>query len=229
MCSARKADATATSVYEVAAARFARGRDAEACASVGRHVVGTLQSKLEELRAAGATVACAPGCAFCCHLRVGAYPHEAIALLEHLRTTVPHEEAAAIVARILENAAKIDGLTVEEHYAARLPCALLVYGRCAAYEARPSACARYHSVSRARCEYAFDHPRDMGTPRNSRPALLEFQAFGAAADSATEAALKHAGLSAIKAELHQLLRAIIESPDVAEDWMAGKLIDAPPT
>ena len=55
--------------------------------------------------------------------------------------------------------------------AANLRCALLVDGRCAAYEARPSACARYHSLSRARCKYSYEHPEDIGTPRNSRPAL----------------------------------------------------------
>jgi Fe-S-cluster containining protein len=224
----RNADATAAHIYDATAAQLGGTRNAGACVAVARRLVGAIQAKLEELAAAGAAVACTPGCAFCCHLRVGAFPHEAVALLEHLRTALPRDESAAIVARILENAGKIDGLTVEDHYAARLPCAFLVDGRCAAYEARPSACARYHSLSRARCEHAFEHPRDMGTPRNSRPALLEFQAFGAAVDTATAAALRHAGLSATKAELHQLLRALIENPGAIEDWRAGKGIDAPP-
>jgi Fe-S-cluster containining protein len=108
------------------------------------------------------------------------------------------------------NARTIDGWTAEQHRSANLRCALLVDGRCAAYEARPSACARYHSLSRARCEYSYEHPKDIGTPRNSRPALAELQELGAALDSGTEAALADAGLPATKGELHQTLRALLE-------------------
>jgi len=187
---------------------------AASCAAVCRHTVAALGSELDARRADGAAVACAPGCAFCCHQRVGAYAHEAIALLRHLRTSLPRAGAAAIEARIIANARAIDGMTVEQHRAANLRCALLVDGRCAAYEVRPSACARYHSLSRARCEHAFAHPEDLGTPRNSRPALADVQAFGDAVAAATETALEEAGLSATKGELHQLLRALLEDPSL---------------
>ena len=117
-------------------------------------------------------------------------------------------------------------MTVEQHRAANLPCAFLVDGRCAAYETRPLACARYHSLSRARCEHAFDHPEDLGTPRNARPALAELQAFGDAVADTTEAALEEAGLSASKGELHQLLRALLESQSLVERWSAGEDVAA---
>ena len=145
------------------------------------------------------------------------FAHEAVALLRHLRTKVPHAEAAAIEQRVLANARTIDGWTPEQHRAANLRCALLVDGRCAAYEARPSACARYHSLSRARCEHAFDHPEDIGTPRNSRPALVELQNLGIALDSALEAALVDAGLPATKGELQQTLRALLEDSSAWPD------------
>ena len=75
---------------------------------------------------------------------------------------------------------------------------------------RPSACAAYHSLSRARCEHAFRHPADIGTPRNARPALLELQAFGSAQIETTSAARKAAGLSGGQLELHQALRALLD-------------------
>jgi Fe-S-cluster containining protein len=192
------------------AARLLRARDASACGSVGRSVVAALEHELAAQRVAGARIACAAGCAFCCHQRVGVFAHEAVALLQHLRTKLPRAEATAIEQRVLANARTIDGFTPEQHRAANLRCALLVDGRCAAYEARPSACARYHSLSRARCEHSFDHPEAIGTPRNSRPALAELQELGAALDSALEAALADAGLPPTKGELHQTLRALLE-------------------
>jgi Fe-S-cluster containining protein len=217
-------EASAVAVYRHTTDQLGRRRDDEACDATCRHVVDVIEAEFGKLQAAGAGIACAAGCNFCCHLRVGVFAHEAIALLHYLRTTLPRDEASAIEKRILENARRIDDLTVAEHYAARIRCAFLVDGRCAAYDVRPSACARYHSMSRARCEYAYDHPQDMGTPSNSRPALEELQALGAAVVAATGAALEHAGLSATTAELHQLLRTMIENPSVLDRWRAGEAV-----
>jgi hypothetical protein len=65
-------------------------------------------------------------------------------------------------------------------------------------------------LSRARCEHAFRHPEDIGTPRSARPALLELQAFGSGQIAATAAALREAGLSGGQTELHQALRALLD-------------------
>ena len=203
-----------------------RGANAAACVAVCRRTVGVVEAEFAARRAEGAAIACAPGCTFCCHQRVGVYAHEAIALLSHLRALPSRARAADIEARVLANARAIDGMTVEQHRVANLPCALLVDGRCSAYETRPLACARYHSLSRARCEHAFEHPEDTGTPRNARPALAELQTFGDALDDATEAALEEAGLSTTKGELHQLLRALLEDPSLVERWSAGEDIAA---
>jgi hypothetical protein len=177
---------------------------------VCRHVDAVLEAEFAAQRASGAKIACVSGCTFCCHQRVGVFAHEAVALLEHLRTQLPRSEAQTIERRIVANAHTIDGWTPEQHRAANLRCALLVEGRCAAYDVRPSACARYHSLSRARCEHAFEHPQYIGTPRNSRPALAALQELGNALESSLEGALVDAGLPAAKGELHQTLRALLE-------------------
>ena len=153
-------------------------------------------------------------------------PHEAIALFRYLRTRLAPALAAVIERRILENAQRVDGMTVREHYAANLRCAFLIDGQCSAYEVRPSACATYHSLSRERCEYSYDHPHDIGTPKNSRPALLELRAFCDALIEATKAGLEDGGLTSAKGELHQLVRALIEDPGAAERWCAGGRITA---
>jgi len=192
-----------------------RGSGAAACVSVCRQTASLVDGAFAARRAEGAAVACAPGCSFCCHQRVSVYAHEAVALLWHLRACLSDSAFASIEARILANARAVDGMTAAQHRAANLGCALLIAGRCAAYDVRPLACARYHSLSRARCEHAFEHPEDLGTPRNSRPALAQLETFGDALTAETEAALAARGLSASKGELHQVLRASLQRPNRA--------------
>jgi hypothetical protein len=143
-------------------------------------------------------------------LRVDVFPHEAVALLQHLRTRVPASGAAEIERRLRVNAERIEGMTVVEHRAAGIACALLQDGRCSAHDVRPAACAAYHSLSRERCEHSFRHPQDIGTTRGARPALLELQVFGSALIEATKAGREAAGLTGEQTELHQALRSLLD-------------------
>ena len=205
----------ATATHEVTRKLVDAGCSPGDCAAVCGRLACELDDAFAAATRAGTAVACAAGCDFCCHLRVSVFEHEAIAVLHHLRTRVSRAVAAAAERRIVENAARIDAMTVAQHYAARMPCALLVDGRCCAYEARPSACAAHHSLSRARCEHGFEHPEHHGTSKNSRPASLELQTLGDALIAATESGLKDVGAVATRGELHQALRRLLEDPQVA--------------
>jgi Fe-S-cluster containining protein len=201
----------ATATYEHTAAALRASRDGATCAALCRRLNGVVDDKIDALQQAGASVACAPGCDFCCHLRVDVFPHEAAALLHHLRAQVAPDHAARIEERIRANARRIDALTPQQHRAAGIRCAFLENGLCSAHAVRPSACASYHSLSRERCEHSFRHPEHIGTPRNARPALLELQVFGTAQIESTAAAYKDAGLASAPAELHQALRALLDT------------------
>ena len=200
----------ATATFEHTAAALRKGSDAATCAALCRRLNGVVDAKIDALKDAGARVACGPGCDYCCHLRVDVFAHEAVALLDHLHTRASADAAALIEAKIRANAARVDALSVAQHRAAGIACAFLRAGLCSAHEVRPSACATYHSLSRARCEHAFRHAADIGTPRNARPALLELQVFGAAQIEATAAARKAASMSGEQLELHQALRALLD-------------------
>ena len=202
--------AAATAVHDDTAATLRNGCAAAACASLCRRIDARLEAETEAARRDGVAIACIPGCAFCCHQRVGVLPHEAIALLEHLRTGCSPLDAAAIEARIRANSLTIDAMTPAEHRASNLPCAFLVAGRCSAYEVRHSVCASFHSLREDRCRHAFENPRDAGTPRNSRPVSLELTAFADAVIEATEAGLAEAGWAHAKGELHQRLRDLLD-------------------
>ena len=206
----------ATATFEHTAAALRMSCDAATCAGLCRRLNGVVDAKIEALKDAGAGVACAPGCDYCCHLRVDVFAHEASALLDYLRTRASPGDAQRIEQRIRTNAARIDALTAEQHRRAGIACAFLRDGLCSAHDVRPSSCATYHSLSRARCEHAFNHPADIGTPRNARPALLELQVFGAAQIEATSAARKAAGLGGEQVELHQALRALLDNETLSD-------------
>jgi Fe-S-cluster containining protein len=208
--SRERLSAATTAIYERTAAELRRSRDPAACANLCRGSNAAFDGELDTVRAEGAAVACVPGCSYCCHLRVEVFAHEATALLDHLRTRAAPAEAATVVQRLRVNAERIDGMSVAEHRAAGIACAFLVEGSCSAYDVRPSACAAYHSLSRARCEESFRRPQDLGTARHSRPALLELQVFGSAVIEATQAGCAAAGVSGEQSELHQALRALLE-------------------
>jgi Fe-S-cluster containining protein len=202
-------NALATAAYERTAAALVEPSGPDLAGALCRRLNGALDDEIGTLQAAGAGIACQPGCNFCCHLRVEVFPHEAVALLQQLRAGMSPAAAAAIEGRVLANARRIDGFTPEQHRTAGIACAFLVDGRCSAHEARPSACAAYHSLSRERCEDSFRNPAGIGTARNSRPALLELQVLGSALIEATQAAYKDAGLAGGQAELHQAVRALL--------------------
>jgi Fe-S-cluster containining protein len=204
-------NAAATGAFRQAAA-LTHDSTPQQCVAICRQRNDALDAEFAAKKAAGAPIACEPGCSFCCHLRVTVFSHEAMALVHHLRTQVSARDAATIEQRIRANAQAIDGMTVAQHRAAGLRCAFLIEGRCSAHEVRPSACASYHSLSRERCEHSYRHPHGIGTADNARPALLELQTFGSALIEATRAGLEEAGLAEEQAELHQLLRTLIESP-----------------
>jgi Fe-S-cluster containining protein len=134
---------------------------------------------------------------------------------------MPPARADAVKERVRANARLVDGLGPDRHRSANLPCAFLEQGRCTAYELRPSICASFHSMSKARCAYAFEHPRDMATPRNSRPVVLELQVFADTLVEAARTALRGAGLACENLELHQAVRAVLDDPEAMNRWRAG--------
>ena len=134
-------NAAATATFEYTATELEKGGEPARCAALSRRLNRAVDDEVAAVTNAGAAIACAVGCDYCCHLRVGVFPHEAVALHEHLRTRVSPADAAVIAQRIRVNAQRVDGLTVEQHRAAGIPCAFLIDKRCSAHDARPSACA----------------------------------------------------------------------------------------
>ena len=166
-----------------------------------------------------ATLACAPGCAFCCYHPVDITPPEAFAIVAYLRTSLTPAVAAAAYARIAAQADRISSLSYAEHAEARIPCALLVDGRCSVYPCRPFACRAWNSTSAARCEAIFTH----GNPVTMLPPLdmRTYEAVWDVAHGVTEG-LKQSRLDGKSYELHSILQRVLETPEAPQRWVQGE-------
>ncbi len=187
-----------------------RSSDVDACLALVGRIDQLLEEAARYLPQAAAPLACGVGCHFCCHLRVMVLPHEAIALFRHLQSRMPEGLARQVRARLRERPAGAAN--------SRRACAFLVDGKCAAYEARPSACAGYHSLSRQRCEQSFQDPSlPTGTV-----ALRSLQVVAAALEEGVGAALQAQGLNQSRIELHAAVAALLAKPALIARWRAGR-------
>jgi hypothetical protein len=162
-----------------------------------------------------ATLACAPGCAFCCYHPVDVTPPEAFAIVAYLQTTLTSTAYNATYARIAAHADRIHGLSYEEHAQARIPCALLVDGRCSVYPCRPFACRAWNSTAAADCETIFTQ----GNPVTMIPPLdmRTYEAVWDVARGVTDG-LKQSRLDGKSYELHSILQRVLETPEAAQQW-----------
>ncbi len=150
----------------------------------------------EEARALARSVvgrpACSAGCSYCCHVHVEATAPEILAVAAHLERTLEPGALAALRDRLARHALRVDGLSDEERWAAKIPCALLAGdGRCSIHAVRPLRCRAFHSCSVETCRDAF--AGDAAAEPRTIPALDRAHD---AVEEGYDRALVAAGLSA---------------------------------
>ena len=125
-----------------------------------RHARRTLEDQLARVRRAHAPLACARGCALCCHLRVMATPGEVFGLVRYMRRELGWQALDEVRQRIAETAARLRALPRGRLLATNVPCPLLVDNACSMYAARPFNCRAYHSLDYDACLDSFENPDD---------------------------------------------------------------------
>ena len=185
--------------------------DVDACVSLATSIDQLIEQAIASLEADGAGIACRAGCSFCCHLRVMLFPHEAIALFRYLGSRMPKEQAEVVRKRLLSRDAGVS----------HQPCAFLVEGKCSAYEARPSACSGYHSLSRERCEESYHNGGNLPA---GIPVLKALSFVASALDEGMLEGLNAVGLSANRVELHAAVAALIRNPALIQRWRSGRAL-----
>ena len=162
---------------------------------------------------------CRRGCSHCCHLRVEIRAHDAFVLAHHFESKFTPEQRAATMQRIEANLARIDAMTPDEHIHAGIPCALLVDGACSAYEARPSTCRKYHSVSAETCRKSIENPY---APITGEIEDENVRLAGNAVALGYAKGLEDAGYDIRLYELHRALHSALTNPKAGKRYRRGK-------
>ena len=162
--------------------------------------------------------ACSAGCSYCCHVYVDVTVPELLAIAAHLDDTWTPEARASLRGRLAERASRVERLTDDERWEAKIPCALLGDGgRCSIYEARPLRCRALHAIAVDPCREAFG-----GGGGGAGPASIPH--LDRALDAAEEGydrALIEAGLSADGHRLELGLLIALDDPEAGARWLSG--------
>jgi Fe-S-cluster containining protein len=199
---------------------LARGRSPQSIYEVVDAAVGLGQSIMRHSPTNPSSLACAQGCAHCCHRPVGTSAPTVLRIAAALRATTTESELAGVLARVR-------ALDEETHGAAwtlaeRPPraCAFLVNRACAIYEVRPFVCRAWNSADASACE------RALGEDSVEMRFDLFQRTTYAAIEHGLQAALRSSGLDAPDLELTAAIRVAMERPDACERWLAGEPVFA---
>jgi Putative zinc- or iron-chelating domain len=220
--------------YRAAAAAIAAHRTPAGVAAMTKDAAAWFDRVWTDIRghveAKGPAFACAAGCAWCCNQTVTIAAPEAIAIAEHVRGAFPPEALAALKTRLaaLDDRARGRGAFARGYL--KTPCALLVDGKCSVYDVRPVRCRSVYSRDVAHCRWVAENPdlvyawRDR--PLEPSPYPQEPEVIADAVLSGLATAARDAGLGFEGLELIAALRIALDTPDIAERYLAGEPVFA---
>ena len=198
-----------------------QGHDLPTTARVATNAIAFAE-RLVARFAADEHVACRAGCMWCCTLsQIAASPPEVIRIAQHLRATRTPDQLDALAARLRQREGRLAAMSPERRGRARLPCALLVDNRCSVYEIRPLACRGVTSSSADACEASYNSGWLRKIPNGGRHLGITVDVREGVGDG-----LAAAGLDGADLDLTIALRIVLETPDVAERWLAGEPVFA---
>jgi len=192
-------------------------------AKEGDSITPALATFFQRMDQASASVpqrlACENGCSYCCHYHVYVYPVEAFALANFVKK-LDEKTQTAIKDRLAHNIEQTSTLTVDEHIATNVRCALLDdNGKCIAYALRPSACRKHHSLSGISCKVTFE---DTASPmENVLSPAREALSVGFML-SLMEGA-RAAGVDTMRYEMNGALSEALDNPACLKRWKSGKV------
>lgn len=191
-----------------------RQTSASPSARLVRHLVELFERSVPE--SARAQLACASGCAFCCHQPVNVTAAEAFYLASQVR------EQAGAAAAVRAAADRLSDRRADTPRVAWMRCPLLGEDNaCTFYGARPLACHTYVSVNVNDCRNAYPNPGDAVVMEPS-----SYQGLKDGCRVILKAALRMRGLSDANYEMNAAVRAVLEAEHAEKRWLRGEDIFA---
>jgi uncharacterized protein len=162
-------------------------------------------------------LACAKGCAHCCHLTVLADAATVLRIADHVSETFTPGERMLLDMRLIAYEEKVEGLTQAQRSMSRIACPLLVDGACTVHAVRPLICRSFNSYDVDACvKHLAPGGSSADVPSWNVPWLV-----GLALDAGLKDALVESGYAEGDLELGLGLKAALDRPSAAERWLAG--------
>ncbi len=206
-------DSTFNAVGVLLEGRHSGGELLDGVALALRHVEGSVEGFRQMT---GVEVACRAGCSLCCWLTIDARAHEVLLLARQVRRDFSPARLAAVQAEAGARRRARSETPPDAPPPARQPCVLLRDdGWCSVYEARPSGCRRYLSLSLAECRRLWEDDTAEAAPQH--PLIAEAGRFAA---GGMHNALVKAGFDGYYYDLPSALAEALEDPaDCEARWL----------
>jgi len=165
------------------------------------------------------SLACKPGCFYCCYMKVDAKAHEVLYILEEIKRTYNEKQLDELQTRCKQHKKAIALKTVEEQMGANLCCPLLVECKCSIYKARPFACRNFHSLAIDKCIEGYEKPEDLDAGGEEDNYL---STVGRAVWCATSTTFLNNGYDDRTYDLGSALSEALTNPACARRWRSKK-------
>ena len=203
-----------------------RGYTIETLAGIFTDVISLADGIRAALRKVGGPPkpkACRAGCTYCCHFSVEVSVPEVLSLASYINANFSESELEAVKTRVHETERRVRGLNSYERLFARVPCPLLLDGKCSVYAARPLVCRGYNSFNWVTCAQDMNYSRSWRLIPHDE---AERDIYSNVLDGLVTG-LKEEGLPSVLLELIAALRIALDQPDAGERWLAGEAVFEP--
>lgn len=165
------------------------------------------------------SLACAPGCSYCCHLSVQVSALEVIAIAHYVAKEFQPSKIREVISRATRNAAELKGLNELQRLAANQSCAFLHQSKCSIYPVRPSECRKYHSEDVQVCIETYEQPQNNGIPAAYCSQVVD---AGNGLTLGFQAASMRAGFDQREYDLNSAFLDAMRSPMAEKRYKSGK-------
>ena len=210
---------------EAAATLLAEIKTAEQLVAVAENAAGFAEAMTKKhLHPASPSVACKPGCSWCCYQLVPVSVPETLRIVSFLRELPPQESASAAErVRSLDKATR--GLTPQQRVGIPKSCAFLRDGECSIYPVRPLACAEFTSYDVQVCKRGKRIGFKPGSVTHEKARMLVYNAVQRGLAEGTKNAVPQADCEPL--ELTAASAIALDTPNVAALWLEGGTVFEP--
>lgn len=207
-------------VIEIAAGEKTRGQALELALTaiiLADHLIGLFEAENSLPR----SIACRPGCDFCCYNQIELTPPEALLLGDYVERNFSDHDRQKLRDKIERSVNIMAGKGKKEIAQIRqeLPCPFLEEGQCLVYPVRPLVCRAMHALDARQCEAALKSTDLMAAEHYAHRRVFTMSVVKGLLDGCREIGCESGSL-----DLAGALKDFFAQPSPIERWLMGEKV-----